>query len=115
MRVTLAWTVLVAVSAQFIDSVSPRRGSTLGETPIIIAGGGFKTAEGSSPWDMQQVYIGTTPCDSIQSMCNETHIVCRTRPSFVGETEELQVAVVTFDPIGTASWAHGSPLAIFKE
>ena len=49
-----------------------------------------------------QVYIGTTLCDPIPSMCNETHITCRTRKSYSGETTPLKVAVALFKSGGEA-------------
>ena len=35
-------------------------------------------------------------------MCNETHITCRTRASYSGETTPLQVSVALFKPTGEA-------------
>ena len=49
-----------------------------------------------------QVYIGINVCDAIPSMCNETHITCRTRASYSGETTPLQVSVALFKPTGEA-------------
>ncbi|CAK0851813.1 unnamed protein product, partial [Prorocentrum cordatum] len=86
-----------------LSEVFPSQGSVYGGTYLVISGSGFLYPVDANPWDAQDVYIGTIPCDIIQHYSSGTRIVCTTGAYTAYEDSAwLTVTVRQFSGLGDA-------------
>ena len=72
----------------YVSSLTPKKGSMMGETRVTIAGGGFSTVPGAT-----LVYMGSRLC-TVESV-TYTQVICKTTAKAAGGTEEVRVNVYT--------------------
>ncbi|CAK0863858.1 unnamed protein product, partial [Prorocentrum cordatum] len=70
---------------------------------LVISGSGFLYPTEANPWDEQDVYVGSSPCDIVQHYSGGSQIVCLTRAYTSFENSDwLTVSVRQFSGLGDA-------------